>query len=116
MQHYGVDFNPARNTGMVRCLLHEDRTPSMSYRLDEGLWNCHSCGAGGDSYSMIMKKEDTDFRGARALAASLNLAEGDAGGSGDDLSGARYGRRRAVSPRPGNRSSGGGYIPAWRRR
>ncbi|MFE4451397.1 CHC2 zinc finger domain-containing protein [Streptomyces sp. NPDC056796] len=122
MHHYDVDFNDQRNTGMAKCPLHDDNTPSMSYKLDEGLWKCHSCGEGGDSYSMIMKhqllveKEEIDFVGARALAAALGLPEGDSGGGGKQLSGSRYGGGRSVPARSRNRPAGSGYVPAWRRR
>ncbi|WP_254397092.1 CHC2 zinc finger domain-containing protein [Streptomyces sp. AC558_RSS880] len=101
---------------MTTCPLHEDNTPSMSFNTDKGLWKCHSCGKGGDSFTLIMEKEGTDFVGARALAASLAFATRDAGGGGERVSGSSYAGRRAVSPRPGNRPRGGGYTPAWRRR
>ncbi|MEU6057006.1 hypothetical protein [Streptomyces sp. NPDC047097] len=88
----------------------------MSYRLDAGLWKCHSCGEGGDSYTMIMLKETTDFPGARALAASLGLPEGDAGGGDPSLRRSAYGGGRAVASRPRARTSGGNFRPTWRRR
>ncbi|MEU9126559.1 CHC2 zinc finger domain-containing protein [Kitasatospora sp. NPDC048540] len=116
LDHYDVGRNPLRATGMVRCPLHEDNTPSMSFNTDKGLWRCHSCGEGGDSYSLIMKKEDTDFVGARTFAATLGLAAGGAGGGGDELSGSRYARGRRLPARKGDRSGGSGYVPAWRRR
>ncbi|WP_254792785.1 CHC2 zinc finger domain-containing protein [Streptomyces sp. CC77] len=115
LEHLEVDFNPERTTGMAPCPLHDDNTPSFSYHLDRGLWKCHSCGEGGDSYTLIMKKEKTDFAGARALAASLCLATGDAGGGDHHLSGSAYGARRSVPSRSRNHPGRGGYVPAWRR-
>ncbi|MFE0771946.1 CHC2 zinc finger domain-containing protein [Streptomyces sp. NPDC058861] len=115
-EHYDIDFNSHRVTGMTACPLHEDNTPSMSFNTDKGLWKCHSCGKGGDSFSLIMEKEGTDFVGARALAASLALTTRDAGGGDQRVSGSSYAGRRAVSPRQGDRPRGGGYTPAWRRR
>ena len=32
---------------MVHCPFHEDRTPSFSIHLDEGVWHCFSCGQSG---------------------------------------------------------------------
>lgn len=32
---------------MVHCPFHEDRTPSFSIHLEEGVWHCFSCGQGG---------------------------------------------------------------------
>ncbi|MEU8621442.1 CHC2 zinc finger domain-containing protein [Streptomyces sp. NPDC048623] len=116
MEHFEVDFNSERNTGMAKCPLHDDNTPSMSYKLDAGLWKCHSCGEGGDSYTMIMLKEKTDFRGARALAATLGLPAGAAGGSDPGVRRSAYGGGRSVSPRKGARPGGGSFRPTWRRR
>ncbi|MFF3015797.1 CHC2 zinc finger domain-containing protein [Streptomyces sp. NPDC057939] len=116
MNHFEVDFNSERNTGMAKCPLHDDNTPSMSYKLDEGLWKCHSCGQGGDSYSMIMLKEETDFPGARALATSLGLPEGDSGRGGQGVRRSAYGGGRSVSPRKGAGQGGSNFRPTWRRR
>ncbi|MEU7030026.1 CHC2 zinc finger domain-containing protein [Streptomyces sp. NPDC046275] len=101
---------------MSRCPFHDDDTPSFSWNTDRQLWKCHSCGKGGDAFTLIMEKEGTDFVGARALAASLAFATRDAGGGDERVSGSSYTGRRAVSPRSGHRSRGGGYTPAWRRR
>ncbi|MFF5606242.1 CHC2 zinc finger domain-containing protein [Streptomyces cellulosae] len=101
---------------MARCPLHEDQTPSFSWNTDRQLWKCHSCGEGGDAYTLIMKKEQTDFVGARSLAASLGLPARDAGGRDARVSGSAYGGRRTVPARSRNRSRRGGYVPAWRRR
>ncbi|MFF3692054.1 MULTISPECIES: CHC2 zinc finger domain-containing protein [Streptomyces] len=115
LDHYEIDYNPERTSGMAPCPLHEDNTPSFSYHLDRGLWKCHSCGEGGDSYTLIMKKEKTTFAGARTLAASLALATDDAGGGDRRLSGSAYGGRRSVPSRARDHRGRGGYVPAWRR-
>ncbi|WP_308402416.1 CHC2 zinc finger domain-containing protein [Streptomyces sp. TBY4] len=112
LEHYGVSMT---RTGMVACPLHEDRTPSCSVDENKGLWKCHSCGQGGDSYTLIMQKESTSFVGARTLAASLGLPADDAGGGDEHLSGSSYGGRRPVPGRSRDRRGGGGYVPAWRR-
>ncbi|MEU8327283.1 CHC2 zinc finger domain-containing protein [Micromonospora sp. NPDC048839] len=100
---------------MVKCPLHEDRTPSCSVNTDKDLWNCHSCGKGGDSYALIMEKEQINYVGARTLASSLGFAAGSAGGGDDRLSGSAYAGRRKVSGGKGDRPGGGGYRPSWRR-
>src|SRR5690606_4903428 len=57
LAHYGVEVNPSRQRQSVRCPLQEqDRTSSMSVNLADGLWNCHSCGEGGDVWNLIMIK------------------------------------------------------------
>lgn len=64
---YAVTYAP-RTTQMVRCPIHGDeRTPSCSVNFDKQLWNCHSCGAGGDSWELIKLKEGVDFDGARKI-------------------------------------------------
>lgn len=115
LEHYGVHVPGSRVTAMVACPLHEDKTPSCSINLDKQLWRCHSCDEKGDSYTMIMKKEATDFVGARALATTLGFAAGSGGGGDDELSGSAYGGRRKVPDRSRNQPRSGGYTPTWRR-
>ena len=115
LEHYDVRTKD-RASFMTSCPLHEDRTPSLSVNTTKQVWRCHSCGEAGDSYALIMKKEDCDFAGARALAATLGLTTGDAGGGGIELRGSADGGRRSAPSRKGDRPSDGGYVPAWRRR
>jgi hypothetical protein len=44
-----LDLAPLRGKrrGLVRCIWHEDRTPSFSVDLDKLIFYCHSCGVGG---------------------------------------------------------------------
>ncbi|WP_405056942.1 CHC2 zinc finger domain-containing protein [Kribbella sp. NBC_01505] len=115
LEHYDVPVNRGRSSQMVKCPLHEDRTASCSINTERGLWNCHSCGSGGDSYALIMKKEGLTFAGARDFAASVGLANGAAGGGDRKLSGSRYASRRPIPARKGNRAGGSSYQPSWRR-
>lgn len=108
LAHYEVAFAPGRPHQMVSCVFHEDRTPSLSLDLRKELWRCHSCGNGGDSYTMIELKEGTNFVGARRFAASLGLSTGESGGGDGGVSGGTYTRRRSVSGRKG-------YRPRYRR-
>ncbi|WP_420488706.1 CHC2 zinc finger domain-containing protein [Kribbella italica] len=115
LEHYDVPVNRGRVSQMVKCPLHEDRTASCSINTERGLWNCHSCGNGGDSYELIKQKEGVNFVGARDFAAALGLADGASGGGDERLSGSRYAGRRKVPARSGNQPRGGGYKPSWRR-
>lgn len=36
-----------RRHGLVRCIFHEDGSPSLSVDLDRGLFHCFGCGLGG---------------------------------------------------------------------
>jgi len=44
-----VDLAPlrGRRRGLVLCIFHEDRRPSLSVDLDQGLFHCFGCGVGG---------------------------------------------------------------------
>ncbi|MEX1655493.1 CHC2 zinc finger domain-containing protein [Streptomyces pseudovenezuelae] len=121
MHHFDVDFNDQRNTGMAKCPLHDDNTPSFSYRLDEGLWNCHSCGNGGDSFTLIEKYHDMqlnteiDFKQAKAYAKQHGLEEGAIAEKSDGYSSRYGGGHRAAQKKPGKKP-GSGYVPAWKRK
>lgn len=102
LAYYGCH---AAHDGKHICLVHDEDNPSMNVSLREGLWHCHSCGAGGDAYTLIMIKEDADFNGARAFAQAQDwkTAEGQKGG-GDELFGRRRpGRERTARSRAWSR-------------
>jgi DNA primase len=106
LDHYDV----VTGKRMVACPLHEDRTPSCSIQYDENLWKCHSCGEGGDSWSLIMQKEGLDFAGAKEwVEKNLGLTLGPAGPALREA-GSVYGRRHEVKA-----ARSGGYVPSWRR-
>jgi DNA primase len=119
MHHFDVDFNDQRNTGMAKCPLHDDNTPSMSYRLDEGLWNCHSCGKGGDSFTMIQEyhaeqlNKQLGFKETKAYAKEHGLEEGAV--AKQDSYTSRYGGGHRAAKKPGQKP-GSGYVPAWKRK
>ncbi|MFF3249757.1 CHC2 zinc finger domain-containing protein [Actinacidiphila glaucinigra] len=121
MQHFDVDFNDQRNTGMAKCPLHDDNTPSLSYKLDEGLWRCHSCGKGGDSFSMIQEYhrdqlgKELTFPQVKEYAKEHGLEEGAVAKQSDSYVSRYGGGHRAAGKRPGQKT-GGGYVPAWKRK
>ncbi|WP_438470815.1 CHC2 zinc finger domain-containing protein [Streptomyces asiaticus] len=120
MEHFGVKFSPSRNIGMAACPLHDDRTPSFSYRLDEGLWNCHSCSNGGDSFTLIAKYSEMQegkvltFPEVKQYARDNGLEEGAAPAREETYASRYGGGRRAPGKKPTGKA-GGGYIPAWKR-
>ena len=50
---------------MLHCPFHEDRTPSFSIHLEEGVWHCFSCGESGSLkwlYKLLGKDVDVNVR------------------------------------------------------
>jgi hypothetical protein len=47
IRHLDLDALRGRPRGLVRCIFHEDRRPSLSVDLDRGLFHCFGCGEQG---------------------------------------------------------------------
>ena len=41
---------------MVRCIFHDDSTPSLALYLDNNTFWCHGCGSGGDSHQLARRQ------------------------------------------------------------
>jgi DNA primase len=60
------------------CPFHHEKTPSFKINPTTGLWHCFGCGAGGDMFTYVMKRENLSFPDAiRYLAdrAGIELKE-----------------------------------------
>ena len=58
-----------------RCPFHEERTPSFSVNPVEKLYYCFGCGAGGNLFGFVQKKENLDFAAAvESLADRYGIA------------------------------------------
>lgn len=57
------------------CPFHTEKTPSFYVFPERGTWRCFgSCGEGGDIFTFVQKRENSDFRGAlRILAAEAGV-------------------------------------------
>jgi|SRR6478752_2822992 len=51
----GERINERNVNTIVRCPLHGERRPSMSFNLDTGLWLCFACGERGNIYQLAEK-------------------------------------------------------------
>src|ERR1019366_1417670 len=76
LEHYDADLSRVREHGWcpVKCPFHDDSHASGSVNLALNGFKCHTCDVSGDAWSLIMKVETLDFRGAcdwarRALGA-----------------------------------------------
>lgn len=58
---------------LIRCPVHDDRTPSCSVQDRDGvvLWNCHACGESGDALDLIAAVRGGTFADALAEGAQL---------------------------------------------
>jgi len=117
LEHYGTQVHFKSGRGMANCFLHDDRTPSLSVDLTKQVVKCHSCGFGGDSITIIEKKEGTDFRGARAFVATQSFAAGVASRGDEDVPSGAYGLSRggSVARRKGHREGRRSFRPSWSR-
>ncbi len=53
------------------CPFHDDRRPSFSVRIDEGLWYCFACGQGGTVITFVQKVAGLSFSEALQRVAEL---------------------------------------------
>jgi hypothetical protein len=100
LEHYNVEIRGQRRELQVLCPIHDESRPSCSVNLDKGLIHCMSCGFGGDSFDIIMKKEGLDeFRAAVAWAeAQLGFVSGGIPGPAR-RAGTRVPRGQGFAPR-----------------
>ncbi|WP_425469972.1 CHC2 zinc finger domain-containing protein [Salana multivorans] len=114
-EHYSIPIHSGRSSQMVRCPFHGDSTPSLSVDLNKDVWNCHSCGEGGNAWQMVLRMEAGDYGRARSVEAQLVGAAGDPRGGRRQVSGGGYTRGRSVSPGAGRKPRDRTALPPWLR-
>jgi DNA primase len=74
-QALGHPVRQGSENAMARCPLHEDRTPSLSVNLSNGLWVCFSCGEKGGLAKLArvcggeLDEAELAIRSARAIGS-----------------------------------------------
>ena len=93
------------------CPFHDDRHPSLSVNLESGLYNCFSCGAGGDVLTFYQRYKDTDFPTALTELAHLAGMNGKPGNGKivatynyTDSTGEILYRKHRIEPAPDGRN------------
>lgn len=63
LKEHGIDIG---RSGNISCPFHPDETPSMSLERQKGLYRCHSCGRGGDVFTLLNELQGMTFEEASA--------------------------------------------------
>lgn len=58
------------------CVVHEDSTPSASFREDKEIFHCFTCGFTGDALDIIQAKEGNTWHEALEMAKAITGQEG----------------------------------------
>src|SRR5690349_7688240 len=52
------------------CPFHTEKTPSFHVNPEKQVFHCHGCGAGGDVFKFIQRRENVEFPEAKAILAA----------------------------------------------
>lgn len=105
LTHYGAKNIPGvSGQRSMRCPFHgDDRSPSASIHFEKDLFNCFTCGIGGDSIGLIMLREGLGFGDAVDFAERVFGGEYSKVRAGD---GGKRRRRVFEDERPEPQQSG----------
>jgi len=112
LDHYGVNYKPARRSQKILCPFHDEKVESCSVNLDENWFVCHACDVKGDTWNFIMLKEGIDFATAVQYAKSISLSCGtNVLQANEPRTDGLFGRSRPVS----RDRKGSGFRPSFNR-
>jgi DNA primase len=109
VEYYGGEVREGYSKP-VRCCFHEDSHRSAVMSTDgekAGLYFCHTCGIGGDAYSLLMWKEGVDFRVAFDRAVDIAKRSGFDISQKDKRGDGLLSKRSGVQSGAGKRASTG---------
>ena len=90
-----LGFDASERTRRCACILHGGSNRSAFSWTNDGLWKCHSCGAGGDKIALVRAIKRCSFREAiDFLAALAGVAYTAEHVSRDEIQRARLHRQR----------------------
>ena len=52
------------------CPFHSEKTPSFTVNPEKGFFHCFGCGAGGDVFTFVMKRDHVSFVEAERILAN----------------------------------------------
>ena len=87
LDYYGADLKRSSGAGSVKCPFHDDTHASAGIDFNRNLFNCFTCGVGGNSLQIIAQREGVSIHEARSLSESIT-GESNGSVSGEH----RYGR------------------------
>jgi hypothetical protein len=70
----GVALVKSGTKHVCKCPFHDDKTPSMSVDVGQGVWYCHACGFGGSVIDLVIRMKGVSVKEAmHQLADSAHL-------------------------------------------
>jgi DNA primase len=69
MEHYGIETQDSNSAGetLFLCPFHDDQSFGSASFNDEDMWNCFSCGFGGNTVQFVARKEGISTHDAYIL-------------------------------------------------
>ncbi len=58
---YSTDSRRVGNNYMYSCIFHEEKTPSLSVDVEEGIYYCFGCGEAGNIITLLQEKQNLSF-------------------------------------------------------
>ncbi|MEM8539418.1 MAG: CHC2 zinc finger domain-containing protein [Pseudomonadota bacterium] len=74
LSSYGIEMiKDGQKEGQFKalCPFHDDQDPSMKVNTDRNIFNCFSCGEGGNVLDFVMKQDGSDVRAAALKVADI---------------------------------------------